>query len=404
MYPQIDGVSGFQGCNLTEINGAACTTSREFYEACEAAAVLGTLQAGYTDFKFLDDTSKRIFEREALLGVSVTGWMNSPKVLLVPEVQREGASIVRRINEEVAELIGINPAARLTTVKPSGNASVLLGTTSGLNGEHAPRYIRNVQLTKGEPVSEVLRSTNPYMVEDSVWSANDTDYVVSFPVVAPSDSIFKSECTGVNLLKHVLNVQKNWIASGTVPERCADEGITHNVSNTIIVRDDEWDDVTDYIYANREYFCGIAFISDTGDRDYNQAPFVAIPTTESVVARYGRAALFASGLIVDVYQGFPNLWVACDVAVRGFDVSAENADQGADWIRRFGKFADNYFAGDLRETEMLLKDVFLLHRWSKIQSNMVEFDFEEELSGYRTNGVEIDTLAAQSCYGGACEL
>ena len=108
MYPQIDGKSGWQGCNLTEINGSKCTSPEEFHKACRAGSILGTLQAGYTDFKYLDDTSKQIFDREALLGVSVTGWMNNPDVLLDADVQREGAAIVKKVNKEVAKLIGIN--------------------------------------------------------------------------------------------------------------------------------------------------------------------------------------------------------------------------------------------------------------------------------------------------------
>ena len=107
MYPQMDGKSGWQGCNLTEINGSKCTSPEEFHKACRAGSILGTLQAGYTDFKYLDDTSKQIFDREALLGVSVTGWMNNPDVLLDADVQREGAAIVKKVNKDVAKLIGI---------------------------------------------------------------------------------------------------------------------------------------------------------------------------------------------------------------------------------------------------------------------------------------------------------
>ncbi len=116
MYPQINGKSGWQGCNLTEINGSKAINKQEFFKACRAASILGTLQAGYTDFKYLTDTTKKIFEREALLGVSITGWMNSPDVLFDEEVQREGAEVVLKVNEEVSKLIGINLAARATCV------------------------------------------------------------------------------------------------------------------------------------------------------------------------------------------------------------------------------------------------------------------------------------------------
>ena len=184
MFPQIDGISGWQGCNLTEINGSKCTSREEFFKACRAASIMGTLQAGYTDFKYISDESRKIYEREALLGVSITGWMNNPKVLFDKDIQREGAILVKAVNEEVANLIGINPAARTTCVKPSGNASVLLQTASGIHAEHAPRYLRNVQLNKESEVVQLMASTNPYMVEESVWSAGKTDYVVSFPVVS----------------------------------------------------------------------------------------------------------------------------------------------------------------------------------------------------------------------------
>ena len=110
MYPQIDGKSGWQGCNLTEINGGKCTSSAEFFKACRAASIMGTLQAGYTSFKYLDETTKAIFEREALLGVSITGWMNNPEILFDEDIQREGAEIVVQVNKQVAELIGINPS------------------------------------------------------------------------------------------------------------------------------------------------------------------------------------------------------------------------------------------------------------------------------------------------------
>ena len=135
MFPQIKGKSGWQGCNLTEINGGMCHTPEDFYKACRAASILGTLQAGYTDFKFLNKVSKDIFAREALIGCSITGWMNNPEVLFDKKILQKGAKIVKEVNREVAALLGINPAARTTCVKPSGNASVLLQTASGIHAE-----------------------------------------------------------------------------------------------------------------------------------------------------------------------------------------------------------------------------------------------------------------------------
>src|SRR6056300_1128183 len=199
MYPQIDGVSGWQGCNLTEINGGKCTTKEEFFKACRAASIMGTLQAGYTDFKYISDSSRRIFEREALLGVSVTGWMNNPEVLLDAEIQKSGAEIVKEVNEKVSKLININPAARTTCVKPSGNASVLLQTSSGIHAEHSPRYLRHIQLNKESEVAQLLLESNPYMVEESVWSNNNTDFCVAFPIISPEGSLYRQDLYGTNL-------------------------------------------------------------------------------------------------------------------------------------------------------------------------------------------------------------
>ena len=238
MYPQIDGKSGWQGCNLTEINGGMCKTEEDFYKACRAGAILGTVHAGYTDFKFLSPTSKKIFDREALLGVSITGWMNQPDVLFNPKVLEKGAKIVKEVNREVASIIGINAAARTTCVKPSGNASVLLQTASGIHAEHSPMYIRNVQMNKESEVTQAIIKSNPYMAEESVWSASGTDVVVSFPIIPHKGSMMKEELLGVNHLEKVKLAQKHWVVAGTNEELCADEGIRHNVSNTIIV--DDW--------------------------------------------------------------------------------------------------------------------------------------------------------------------
>lgn len=407
MYPQIDGESGWQGCNLTEINGGKCTSKEEFFKACRAGAILGTLQAGYTDFKYISETSKRIYDREALLGVSVTGWMNNPSVLLDDEIQKEGAEIVKRVNEEVAALIGINPAARTTCVKPSGNASVLLQTASGIHAEHSPRYLRNVQMNKDSEVAQLIAETNPYMIEESVWSASKTDYVISFPIISREGSLYKDDLMGVNLLEKVKLVQQNWVEAGTNPERAANPKIRHNVSNTVTVLPHQWKEVEDYVFENRHYFAGISFLSGSGDKDFVQAPFTAVLTEDEIVAKYGRGSMFASGLIVDTNQGFRDLWEATSVAQSYFSqadmmTKGELSDNRKEWLRRFYKFAENYFDRDLKTAEYCLKDVQLLHRWTKIQQNLTSVDFVNELNSKRFT--DIDTMGAQACSGGACEI
>lgn len=402
MFPQIDGKSGWQGCNLTEINGGKCTTREEFFKACRAGAIMGTLQAGYTDFKYLSNTTKEIFDREALLGVSITGWMNNPEVLFDPEIQREGAEVVKAVNEEVAELIGINPAARTTCVKPSGNASVLLQTASGIHAEHAPRYLRNVQMNKDSEVAQLIAETNPYMIEESVWSAGKTDYIISFPIISKEGSIYKEAMLGKNLLEMVKMVQQNWVEAGTRVERCADPTVRHNVSNTVTVLNHQWKEVEDYVFDNRHSYAGISFLSGSGDKDFNQAPFTQVLTEQQIVDKYGRGALFAAGLIVDTRKGFNDLWEACSTAQLPEEHRGELSDLRADWIRRFKKFAESYFDGDMKEAEYCLKDVTLLHRWSKIQQNVKPVDFVTQLESKRYT--DIDTLGAAACQGGACEI
>jgi len=395
--------SGFQGCNLTELNGSKCTTADDFYKACRVGSIIGTLQAGYTDFKFLSSASKKIFEREALIGVSITGWMNSPDILFNEDTLKTGAEIVKTLNKQVALLLGINPAARTTCVKPSGNASVLLGTSSGIHGDHSPRYIRNVQMNKDAEVAQLFAKVNPYMVDESVWSTNNTDYVISFPVIAPEGSLFKNELYGINLLEKVRLVQRSWVEHGTDESLCVDPTVRHNVSNTVQVAPDQWDEVEEYLFANRDSFAGVSFLATSGDKDFNQAPFTEVLTEHQIVEKYGRGAMFASGLIVEATKGYNDLWAATFAAQNENDqANGEQKDLGAEWNRRFKRFAENYFAGDLKQSEYCLKDVALLHKWAKIQQNMLPINFKSGLG--KKMFTDIDQLGAIACSGGGCEI
>jgi ribonucleoside-diphosphate reductase alpha chain len=403
MWPQINGKSGWQGCNLTEINGGMCSDKETFFKACRSSAILGTLQAGYTDFKFLSPTTKEIFDKEALLGCSITGWMNSPDILFNEEILNEGARIIKEVNEQVAALIGINPAARTTCVKPSGNASVLLMTASGIHAEHAPMYIRNIQLNKDTEVAKVIKRINPNMVEESAWSAGKTDYVVSFPIISKPGSIYRDELVGVTHLDMIKKAQEHWVNAGTAVERCSHPAIRHNVSNTVTV--DDWDSVEQYVFDNIKYYAGISFLGLSGDRDYYQAPNTDVKTSAEIVNLYGAGAIMASGLIVEALKSFDNLWIAC-MTVYGFgdDLSADNHQNTLkkDWIRRYNKFAENYFDGDTKKTEMCFKDVYLLHKWEKIQQTVKDIKWEEELTEVKY--IDVDTIGSAACVGGGCEL
>lgn len=398
-----DGTSGFQFCNLTEINGGACSNEVAFYEACEAAAILGTLQAGYTNFKYVSSATREITERESLIGVSITGWMNNPELLFNEKVLAKGAEIVKSTNARVARMLGIRQAARTTCAKPSGNASVLLGTASGIHGEHAPLYFRNVQMNTMDDVAALITKENPKMVESSVWSANGTDVVVSFPIVSKEGSIFKEDLLGVKQLEYVKIAQQNWVENGTNVELCRHSALRHNISNTISV--DNWEDVEEYIYENRQWFAGISLLPDQGDKAYAQAPFTEVFTAEQLLDKYGTAVMFASGLIVDGLSAYGNnLWLACDTIMgRGLVLSEDSSDLlKRDWLRRAEKFADNYFEGNILKLTHCLKDVFNLHKWTTITNNLKDIDFSSALSSPKF--VDVDTLASQGCAGGACEI
>ena len=399
-----DGESGFQFCNLTEINGGQCVDKESFFRACKAGAILGTLQAGYSNFKYLSDATRRITEKEALLGVSITGWMNNPDVLFDQQNMIDGATVVKDINSVVAILLGINQAARTTAVKPSGNASVILGTASGIHGEHSPKYLRNVQMNVGDEVTRIITKTNPKMVEPSVWSSNGTDVVVSFPVESKESSIYKSDLMGVKQLEYVKTAQQYWIEHGTNYELCVDPDLRHNVSNTITV--DDWDKVEEYIYNNRKWFAGISLLSSMGDRAYAQAPFTEVFTAQQIVDMYGDSSMFASGLIVGALQAFGNnLWMACDTAL-GYGLKLDPEDSSdllkRDWVRRAKKFAERYFDGDVMQLTFMLKDCHNLHKWVGINNNFVDVDFSKDLS--QQSYTEVDTMGAVACSGGVCEI
>ncbi len=395
-----DGRSGWQVCNLTEINGAKSNTKEEFFAQCKAASIMGTLQAGYTTFDYLQPASKEIIEREALIGVGITGWMNNPEVLFDVNNQLDGAKIVKEWNKVTAKLLGINQAARTTVVKPSGNASVILGTASGIHGEHSKRYLRHVQMNKETEVAKMFEEYNPVMIEESVWSQG-TDHVIAFPIVSPENSIFKDQLLGVKQLEYVKNAQDHWIEAGTNHELCVKPYLKHNVSNTITV--DDWDEVEDYIYNNRESFCGVSLLPAAGDKAYPQAPFTEVFTMEEVTAKYGEEALFTSGLVeagLNAYDG--NLWNATSTALGYGEVLTEDHKHllKRDFVRRFNQFSENFESKE--ECANCLKDVAILHKWWRIQKSIVDIDWAVHLG--RKEFVDIDTLGSQGCSGGNCDL
>lgn len=392
------GKSGWQGCNLTTINCSSIEDENDFYERCKAAAIIGTLQAGFTKLDYLGEISCRIFEREALLGVSLTGTMEKHDLVLSEKILRNGAKIAVDTNKELAKKININQAARVTCLKPEGTSSSMLGTSSGIHPHHAKRYIRHVQANILEAPYQHFKKLNPQACEKSSWSANNTDEVIKFPIEVPDGSKLKNQLPAVEMLSIVKDTQKNWVQSGKNKSLCTQEYLSHNVSNTVTVKPEEWDDVTQYIYDNRKYFAGISLIPQSGDKDYPQAPFTTVYTSREIVKEYGDAALWCSGLIELGLNAFNNnLWAACDYVT--LNQANKNDDESKlKFVTKMKNFAGKYFDGDTKRLTYCMKDVYNWKIYCDLFNSFQKVDYTQ-LSETEDNTVGIEEI---SCAGGAC--
>ena len=393
------GHTGWQACNLSTINCSKIETEEDFYESCKAAAIIGTLQAGFSDFAYLGEVTERIIAREALLGVSMTGIMDCPEICLDPAIQRHGAKIVKTTNKEIARKIGINIAARTTCIKPEGTTSCILGTSSGIHPHHAKRYIRRVQANKMEPIYQYFQGINERACEESVWSANDSDAVISFCIEVAPGSKTKNQINALELLEYVKSTQKNWVTGGINEKSNVKPWLTHNVSNTINVKNDEWDEVEKFIYKNKNFFCGISLLPITGDKDYPQAPFTAIYLPSEQVRQYGDGSLWVSGLIevaLDLWED--NLWAACDALLgRG---KRPKGGSKRHWILRCKKFTEKYFNNDIKQLTYCMKDVYNWKEWVDLNREYCDIDYTQVIE-------EVDNVKPEqewACSGGACDL
>ena len=252
----------FQFCNLTEVN-VSNVVSQEDYEArVKAASFIGTLQAGYTNFHYLRPIWQRTTEKDALVGISMTG-IGSGAVLKLD--MKAAAKVVKEENKRTAELLKINPAARTTTVKPAGTTSLTLGTSSGIHAWHNEYYIRRVRVGKNESIYAHLKQYHPELVEDEYFRPHDTA-VIGIPQKAPEGSILRNE-SPIQLLERVKKVQQEWIKPG---HRSGSNA--HNVSATISIREHEWPAVGEWMWENREYYNGLSVLPYDGGT-YIQAPF-----------------------------------------------------------------------------------------------------------------------------------
>lgn len=252
----------FQFCNLCEVNVSDLESQEDLNERVRAAAFIGTLQASYTDFHYLRPIWQRTTERDALVGIGLTGIGSG---VYKNYDFKQAAQIAIAENARVADLIRINPAARSTTIKPSGTSSLILGTSSGVHAWHNDYYIRRIRVGKNEAIYQYLAINHPDLIEDDYFSPHDTA-VISVPQKAPDGAMLRTE-TPIETLERVKWFQENWVKPGH-----RDGQNKHNVSTTISIKEDEWDSVGEWMWKNRKYYAGISVLPYDGG-SYKQAPF-----------------------------------------------------------------------------------------------------------------------------------
>jgi ribonucleoside-diphosphate reductase alpha chain len=252
----------YQFCNLTEINTSDLYSQQDYEDRAKVAAFIGTLQAGYTDFHYLRDVWRRTTEKDALVGVSMTG-IASGRVLELD--MKAAALIVKKENRRVAKKIGIKPAARTTCVKPAGTTSLTLGTSSGIHAWHNNYYIRRMRVGKNEAIYTHLSIHHPELVEDEYFRPHDTA-VIEVPQKAPEHAITRAE-SALQLLKRIKGVTEQWVRPGHTRGQN-----THNVSATISIKDAEWIDVGEWMWENRDYYNGLSVLPYS-EHAYKQPPF-----------------------------------------------------------------------------------------------------------------------------------
>lgn len=398
-----NGKSCISFCNLSEINGAMCNTKERFFDACAAAAVMGTLQASYTNMPFLGQDTMDLIEHEALIGVSITGIMDNPEILLDPETLRQGAEIVVQTNKELAQIIGINQAARTTCVKPSGNASVLLKTSSGIHPAHSRKYFRIMQMGKTSDMGKFLKEFNPVILEESS-NGTGLDYAVYIPIEEHANAITKDKLNDIEFAKHIQTVYQNWVLPGTNLELGYSKRVTHNVSNTIDVND--WDKMFDFIYDNQDSFCGLSFMPASGDKIYRQSPFTGVLSFEELIKNYGEGVVFASGLIIDALHAFGgDLWDACEASQsKSFQLTGDRVTVlvKKDIVARIKKFSKNYFKSNMNKTIDCLKDVHLFHKWKSVERDFKTIDFTT--LDMKPSYKDVGDYAGAACSNGGCEV
>lgn len=350
-----DGKSGWQFCNLVEVNCNATKTEDEFKEACAMASLMATIQASYDKFPYLGKTTEQIVKGSALIGVSLTGIMDS-SVELTAQLLKDSANLVKEVNSAVAYQIGIMPARRCTTVKPSGNASILLGTTSGIHPSHSKKYLRHIRLNKnGDMYRFIKENAQALIVNDD----KPYDAIIAFPI-ENDKSKTKADFSFKEFISYVGFIFDNWVLAGDREF----ENVTHNVSNTVVVREDEWKDVAETLFLMKDKIGGISLLPEVGDKVYEFAPYCSVDDD-----------------ITDI---------APEIVGRSMNFILEN--KGIN----FYSFAD-MFGDDAHD----MKRVYASFTYGRISKEYKPIDWRNFKKTTKTN---VGEMVAVACFSGACEI
>lgn len=369
-----DGKSGWQFCNLVEINMGAIENEEQFYSVCKAASFTATLQASYDVFKYLGKTTEQIVRAASLIGVSITGYMDR-KFEYTPEILQRGAKVVMNENARASYILGIMPARRCTTMKPSGNASILLQTTAASNPYHSKQYLRHVRLSKHKGMYDFLCKNAPELIvcHDEHYGEKSTgSAVVAFPIDASdAENIgYRDDFGFIESADRVAFLYDNWVMAG---DRGL-ENVTHNISNTLTVKDDEWDLVADKLFELKNKIGGISLLSDFGDKVYPYAPNCSVPSIKEIA------------VMLDNLDK-PNF---------GSEV--------ADIIRNCREYKLDFFQQVSymnQEEQLVAKNIWAYSTFEYIEDNYSQPDF------YLFKKIDLENIgdqAATACAGGACTL
>lgn len=295
--PGMPDRTGIQMCNLVTINMSTVSTRGEFNRRARLATILNTIQATYTNFDFLGHVTERIVERDRLIGVSLTGLTDCPLRMRLDALGgvkwdhtlRRVAWRVQEWNLEAAAHLGISRSPRCCLIKPEGTGSLVLKTINTFHPYHAKRWFKVVRGSPGNEVYDHFAEKFPFMIE----KAPDGKEYILFPCEAPDNAPLRDDTYGMDTLKEILRYSKNWVEGGRAKYRGP---ISHSVSNTVTVKEGEWDAIGSNIFAYQDHLAGVALLPFSGDRAYKYAPMIAVTDRVDQVMRPDREPYFQKEL------------------------------------------------------------------------------------------------------------